>query len=68
MFNRFKVTTEPESLTPPVETTPLNNQYLRNNQPETSVNKMETERRMDGETKRVLTKVAIDVVVLCCGE
>lgn len=42
----------------PTETTPLNHETFNN----------QSNSKMDADTKKVLTKIGIDVVLLCCGE
>lgn len=51
----------------PSELTPLNQNISANYQPRENL-EAQTTRTMDDGTKRVLTKIVIDLVLLCCGE
>lgn len=55
-----------ESRSEPTETTPLNQNISRSNQANEQVPVLNA--RMDAETKSVLVKIAVDVVLLLCGE
>lgn len=52
----------------PSELTPLNLNISANYQPRENMEEAQTTRTMDDVTKKVLTKIAIDLVLLCCGE
>jgi hypothetical protein len=60
------VTTQAETHSELSETTPLNENNLQRVQPVKP--QVTSSLNMDAETKKVLTKIIIDVVLLCCGE
>jgi hypothetical protein len=64
MLNRNKHTETNQEEPQPNETTPLNNEpSMPTSNPGTSSNVI-----MDNDTKRVLIKIAIDLVLAGCGE